>query len=281
MARLLEGKPISEIILRQLSQEVSQFKKKPVLASIMIGQNSAAESYVKSQSKMAQQLGVDYQLQRLPAAITEGELLNFIHRLNIDDTTDGIILQMPLPAHLDPQKAIAHISFEKDIEGMHPINLGRLFLGQSKIVPCTAQAVMELLKATQINLYGKDTVIVGHSDIVGKPLAMLLLRELVTVTICHIGTFDAGKLKDYISKAEILIVAVGRPELIKGEWIKEGAIVIDVGINRVEGKIVGDVEFDSAQKRASFISPVPGGVGPLTVTMLMRNLIEAIKARQR
>ena len=184
---------------------------------------------------------------------------------------------MPLPAQIDYKKISENILPDKDIEGMHPANIGKMIFGKARLVPCTPAAAMELINASGVDLYGKGVVIVGHSEIVGKPLALLLLEKFATVTVCHIGTSKAGKLEEHIRRAEVLIVAVGKAGLIKGELIKEGAIVIDVGINRVGDKIVGDVEFEAAEKRASYITPVPGGVGPLTVTMLMRNLVEAAK----
>ena len=181
---------------------------------------------------------------------------------------------MPLPLHIDYKKTSEHIAPAKDAEGMHPLNMGRIVFGKSKVLPCTASAVMELVNSVGVNLSGKEVVIVGHSEIVGKPLSLLFLDKLATVTVCHIGTSKAGKLEEHVKRAEILVVAVGKAGLIKGGWIKEGAIVVDVGINRVEDKIVGDVEFEEAEKRAAWITPVPGGVGPLTVVMLMRNLVE-------
>ena len=184
---------------------------------------------------------------------------------------------MPLPPQIDYKKISQFIVPEKDVEGMHPVNIGKIIFAKAKILPCTAAAVMELLKETGVDLYGREVVVVGHSEIVGKPLALLLLDRFATVTVCHIGTSKAQKLEEHVRKAEVLIVAVGKAGLIKGDWIKEGAIVIDVGINRVGDKIVGDVEFETAEKKASYITPVPGGVGPLTVTMLMRNLVEATK----
>jgi len=202
---------------------------------------------------------------------------DFIHKLNADKEVNGVIVQTPLPQHIDYKKISEHISAQKDVEGMHPLNMGQVIFGRPRIASCTASAVMELLNSTGIDLYGKEVVVVGHSEIVGKPLALLLLEKFATVTVCHIGTSKAGKLEDHVRRAEVLIVAVGKPGLIKGEWIKEGAIVIDVGINQVGNKIVGDVEFEEAEKRASHITPVPGGVGPLTVAILMRNLIEATK----
>jgi len=187
---------------------------------------------------------------------------------------------MPLPSQIDYKKISQFILPEKDVEGMNPENIGKILFGKAKILPCTPAAVMELIKETGVDLYGKEVVIVGHSEIVGKPLSLLLLDKFATVTVCHIGTSQAKKLDEHVRKAEILIVAVGKPCLIKGDWIKEGSIVIDVGINKVGDKIVGDVEFEEAKERASFITPVPGGVGPLTVVMLMRNLVEATKLQE-
>jgi methylenetetrahydrofolate dehydrogenase (NADP+)/methenyltetrahydrofolate cyclohydrolase len=280
LAKLLEGKPIAERIKEEIRQDAGSLKNKPVLASIMVGENAGAEAYVKSQKKNAEALGIEYQFQKLPADTSESALIEFIRKLNSDTAVNGMIIQMPLPAGIDYKKIGAFIAPEKDVEGMHPANIGKIVFGKAKILPCTPAAVMELLNSAGIDLYGKEVVVVGHSEIVGKPLALLLLDKFATVTVCHIGTSKAGKLEEHVRKAEILIVAVGKAGLINGEWIKEGAIVIDVGINRVADKIVGDVEFETAEKRASWITPVPGGVGPLTVTMLMRNLIEAAKLQQ-
>lgn len=279
-AQLLEGKPIAEKIKEQIKEVIVSLGKVPVLASILAGDNAGAEAYAKSQKKNADNLGIDYQLHKLGADTTESELIEFIQKLNSDKAVNGIIIQMPLPAQIDYKKISQFIAPEKDIEGMHPQNIGKILFGKAKIAPCTAAAVMELLNASGVDLYGKEVVVVGHSEIVGKPLALLLLEKFATVTVCHIGTSKAGKLEEHVKRAEILIVAVGRAGLIKGEWVKEGSVVIDVGINRINDKIVGDVEFESASQRAAYITPVPGGVGPLTVTLLMRNLIEAAKLQQ-
>ena len=281
MAKLLEGKPLAEKIKEEIKSEVSSLKKKPVLASIQVGDNAGAEAYVKSQKKTAEGLGIEYQFHKLAQDTTETALIEFIQKLNADKSVNGIIIQMPLPGQIDYKKISQFISPEKDAEGMHPANIGKIVFGKANILPCTPAAVMELVNSTGTNLYGKEVVVVGHSEIVGKPLSLLLLDKFATVTVCHIGTSQAGKLEEHVKKAEILIVAVGKAGLIKGEWIKEGAIVIDVGINRVGDKIVGDVEFETAEKHASYITPVPGGVGPLTVTMLMRNVIEAAKLQQQ
>ncbi len=275
--KLLEGKPIAARIQEELKKNISMLKIPPVLASIQVGQNSAVQAYVKSQVKLAGNLGIEYKLHQLNQHISEEELIDFIQGLNADKKVDGIILQMPLPQQIDYRKISSFISSDKDVESMHPGNIGKIAFGKAIILPPTPAAVMELLKETGIDLCGKEVVIVGHSEIVGKPLALMLLDELATVTVCHIGTSKVGKLHEHVQNAEILIVAVGQAELIKGQWLKPGVVVIDVGINRVKEKLVGDVEFEQAAKRASFITPVPGGVGPLTVTMLMRNVVEACK----
>lgn len=280
MAQLLEGKPIAEKIKEGIRGEAQALKNRPVLASIVVGENAGALAYVKSQGKTAEGLGIDYQLHMLDAQTSQKVLLDFIEKLNRDIAVNGIIIQMPLPPQIDYKKISQFILPEKDVEGMHPANIGKIVFGQAKILPCTPAGVMELLGSTGVNLRGKEVVIVGHSEIVGKPLALLLLEKFATVSVCHIGTSEAKKLEEHVARAEVLIVAVGRAGLIKGSWIRDKAIVIDVGINRVDGKIVGDVEFEAAEKKASYITPVPGGVGPLTVTMLMRNLLEAVKLQQ-
>ena len=277
MAKLLEGRPIAEKIKEEIRRQIQERALKPVLASIQVGENPGATAYAKSQFKLAESLGIDYQLHKLGQDTTENALIEFIRKLNADKSVNGIIVQMPLPNQIEYKKISQFILPEKDVEGMHPANIGRIVFGTAKIIPCTAQAVMELLSSINLDLYGREVVVVGHSEIVGKPLSLLLLEKFATVTVCHIGTSKAGKLEAHVKKAEVLIVAVGKAALIKGEWIKEGAVVIDVGINRVADKIVGDVEFEAAERRAEYITPVPGGVGPLTVTMLMRNLVEATK----
>lgn len=280
MAKLLEGKLLAEKLKEEIKESVQSLKFKPVLASIMVGENAGAQAYVRQQKKAAENLGIDYQLHILEANTQESALIEFVNKLNIDKSVNGIIIQMPLPAQIDYKKISQFILPEKDIEGMHPANIGKVLFAKARIVPCTVAAVMELINSTAVDLYGKEVVVVGHSEIVGKPLALLLLEKFATVTVCHIGTSKAGKLEEHVKRAEVLIVAVGKAGLINGEWIKEGAIVIDVGINRVGDKIVGDVDFVAAEKRAAFITPVPGGVGPLTVTMLMRNLVEAAKLQR-
>lgn len=283
MPQLLEGKVIAEKIKTQIKSEVEQLKsrhgKVPHLAAVQVGKNEASAVYLKSQIKNAENLGIEYKLHELDGNSTQKQVEDYIKKLNGDANVSGIIVQMPLPQGMDGKKLQKMIASQKDVEAMHPENLGRVVFGRPKVGPCTAMAVMELIDSTGIDLYGKEAVVVGHSEIVGKPVALMLLEKFATTTVCHIGTGKRGTLADHVKRAEILVVAVGKAGLIKGEWIKEGAVVVDVGINRVADKIVGDVEFDEAAKRAAFITPVPGGVGPLTVTMLMRNTVEAFKAQ--
>jgi methylenetetrahydrofolate dehydrogenase (NADP+) / methenyltetrahydrofolate cyclohydrolase len=275
LAKLLEGKLIAAQLKDGLLKKIQASGRKLSLASVQVGENPSSEVYIKSQKKNAELLGIEYAFHTLEKEIIQEKLIEFIEGLNKDPGVNGIILQMPLPLHIDYKKISEHILPGKDVEGMHPANIGRMVFGRSKVLPCTASAVMELVNSTGMDLSGKEVVIVGHSEIVGKPLSLLFLDKLATVTVCHIGTSKAGKLEEHVKRAEVLVVAVGRAGLIKGGWVKEGAVVIDVGINRVGDKIVGDVEFEEAEKRASWITPVPGGVGPLTVVMLMRNLVES------
>ncbi len=283
-AKLLEGKPIAEKIRAELKQEIANLKTKfnttPALATIQVGENSQGAIYLRSQKKVALELGIEFQEHPLSASTTEKELIDYIEKLNKDKNVTGILLQMPLPSQINSKDIPIHINPLKDVEGMHPENVGQAIFGKMRIGSCTALAVMELIKSTGVDLYGKEAVIVGHSEIVGKPVSLLLLDKFCTTTTCHIATGQRGYLPTHVKMAEILVVAVGRPAIIQGQRIKEGAIVIDVGINRVGEKIVGDVEFEKAAEHAGWITPVPGGVGPLTVTMLMRNLVEAAKLQQ-
>ncbi len=281
MAKLLEGKVVADRIQEQLKIKVLSLKHVPVLASIVVGDNPGAVAYVKTQARIAASLGIDYALHALAGSIGEDKLIDFILKLNADTAVNGIILQLPLPQNIDYRKVCEFIQPNKDVEGMHPMNIGKVLFGRAKVTACTANAVMELLHSTNVDLYGKEVVIVGHSEIVGKPLAMLLLEKLATVTVCHVATSQVGKLQEHVQRAEVLIVAAGQPGLIKGEWIKMGAIVVDVGINCLNDKVVGDVEFDTAKQRASYITPVPGGVGPVTVSILMRNLVETAQVQQQ
>ncbi len=281
MAILLEGKLLAQQIQEILKKEIADCRGQgvpaPVLASVCVGENAAAGVYMKSQARLAEELGVVYRAVVLGRDTGASRIAGEIERLNADPTVTAVIVQTPVPPQIRVNDILSSIAPHKDAEGMHPHNLGRLLLGQHTVAPCTAQACFELLRAHRISLYGKEAVIVGHSDIVGKPLSLMFLKEFATTTVCHIATSEAGTLKEHIGRAQVLVVAVGKPQFIKGDWIREGAFVIDVGINRVGDRLVGDVDFDEAQKRASHITPVPGGVGPLTVTMLMRNCVALYK----
>lgn len=289
MAKLLEGKPIGLKIREDLKVQIASLKQKPVLVSIQVGENPASEVYIKSQRKVCEEVGIEFRLEKFDAALSEAELIKVIQGFNQDSKVSAMILQLPVSPQMDYKKVCGFISPDKDADGVHPANIGKIVsgtsaspstIGKAKLLPATAAAVVELLNSTGVDLYGKEVVVVGHSEIVGKPVALLLLDKFATVTVCHIGTSKAGKLEQHVRGAEILVVAVGKANLIKGDWVKEGAIVIDVGINRVADKLVGDVEFEPAEKKASYITPVPGGVGPLTVTMLLRNVVEACKLQK-
>ena len=280
MAQLLEGKPIGLKIREELKQQIAALGKRPVLASLQVGDNAASEVYIKSQRRACEEVGIEFRLEKFDASLSEAELITAIQKLNKNPEISAIILQLPLPQQMDYKKVCGFISADKDADGIHPQNIGKIVFGQAKLLPATAASVVELLNSTGIDLYGKEVVVVGHSEIVGKPVALLLLDKFATVSVCHIGTSKAGKLEQHVRGAEILVVAVGKANLIKGDWVKDGAIVVDVGINRVADKLVGDVEFEPAEKKAAYITPVPGGVGPLTVTMLLRNVVEAAKLQQ-
>jgi len=240
---------------------LKSLRKKGIL---QVGEDPGSKVYIGAQKKSCEKMGIEYNLHQFDEKVTQKEIADFIKKLNQDPRVSGIILQMPLPGHLDARQLQQLISPKKDAEGVSPANMGMVVYGKPILGPCTAMAIIELVKSTGVDLYGKEAVMVGHSDIVGKPTALLLLDKFVTTSVCHIATGERGTLPDYVRKAEILIVAVGKANLIKGEWVKEGAIVIDVGINRVE-------------ERASYITPVPGGVGPVTTAMLLRNTVEAAK----
>ena len=284
-AELLKGKPISDKIKDELIKEIESLKSKtgaaPKLVAVQVGENPSAEVYLKAQKGAAEKLGIAYVLSTLPKESTQQDVEALVRKLNNDRGVSGIILITPLPAQIDSKKIVNLIDPAKDAEGMHPSSLGQVLLGRWQVAPCTASACFALIESTGINLYGKEAVVVWHSEIVGKPLSLMLLSKFATTTICHIGTGERGVLPEHVKRAEILVVAVGKAGLIKGGWIKEGAIVVDVGINKVGDNIVGDVEFEEASKRAAYITPVPGGVGPLTTTMLMKNTVEAFKAQQR
>lgn len=280
-AHILDGKAIADALLQDIKQAVSarvaRGKAPPGLAVILVGDNPASALYVRNKRRSCEIAGVLDMAHDLPGETTQAELLALIDRLNADPTVDGILVQLPLPAHIDPNTVIERIRPDKDVDGFHPYNLGRLAQARPTLRPCTPYGVTRLLAKTGVALRGKEAVVVGASNIVGRPMALELLMAGCTVTVCHTATRD---LPAQVARAEVLVAAVGRPELVKGDWIREGALVIDVGINRLpDGKVVGDVEFAVARERAGWITPVPGGVGPMTVATLLQNTLEAAQSR--
>ncbi|MEO2068507.1 MAG: bifunctional methylenetetrahydrofolate dehydrogenase/methenyltetrahydrofolate cyclohydrolase FolD [Desulfurobacteriaceae bacterium] len=282
MAVILDGKKLSAKIRSSLKDEIKVLKEKagrePSLAVVLVGNDPASEIYVNNKIKACKEIGIRSIDRKLPENISQEELNNVVRELNEDETVDGIIVQLPLPRHLSPKEVINYISPEKDVDGFHPVNVGKCMLGlyDEGLMPCTPFGVMKFFEEYGIELEGKNAVMVGHSNIVGKPLANMLLNANATVSVCHIYTKD---LAFYTRNADILCVATGVPHLIKEDMVKEGVVIIDIGISRVNGKIVGDVDFENVKKKASAITPVPGGVGPMTITMLLYNTVKAFKMR--
>ncbi len=277
MEKIIDGKKISAEIKEELKEQVAQLKKAGVegtLAVIQVGADPASSVYVRNKKKACEYIGLHSKSFELPEETTQKELLDLIEQLNQDAAVNGILVQLPVPAHIEEKTIINAISPLKDVDGFHPQSVGSLTIGQPGFVSCTPAGIVELLKRSKVELDGKNCVIVGRSNIVGKPMALLMLRENATVTVTHSHTKN---LKEICSAADILIVAIGKKEFITGEYIKEGAVVIDVGIHRDENnKLSGDVKYDEAEPKASMITPVPGGVGPMTIAMLMRNCVEAM-----
>ena len=276
MAKLLMGKEVSARINAELKTEVENLKKEginPGLAVIIVGEDPASQVYVRNKERACEECGIYSEKYALTAETTQEELLKLIDELNNKSSISGILVQLPVPKHIDEKTIINAIAPNKDVDAFHPVNVGKIMVGNYDFVPCTPAGVMELIKESGIDVSGKECVIVGRSNIVGKPQAMLLLHQNGTVTICHSKTKN---LAEKTKNADILVAAVGIPNFIKGDMIKEGAVVIDVGINRLENKkLCGDVEFESAEKVAGAITPVPGGVGPMTIAMLMKNTVKA------
>jgi len=283
VAQVVEGKIIAQGVYEELRTEIPQLirqtGRRPVLVSVYVGAHPAIEVYIRSQNRAARGLGIEYRWYQLPDTAEEPEVLRRLDQLNRDPEVTGVILQLPLPSHLRRSVLVNAVDPLKDVDGTHPENVGAALIGEMRVGSCTALAVMRMLDATGIAMEGKEAVIVGHSELVGKPVSLMLLDRQATVTICHVATARRGLLADHVRRAEILVVAVGSPEVIKGDWIQPEAAVIDVGINQVGKQIVGDVEYVPAQERAAFITPVPGGVGPVTVAMLMQNTVKAFKAQ--
>ncbi len=276
-AQLLDGKQIAQRIRTRLRTAREALGARPVrLVSLEIGQNPAAAVYVRNQQRAAAEVGIEMEVSNLPLGTTEAELIAAIGALNARPEVAGILVQRPLPPGIDPRAVQSAIDVHKDVEGMHPANMGAILYREPAMPPCTAAAAQQLIVETGIDLRGAETVVVGHSEIIGKPIAVLLLHHLATVTVCHVGT---RKLIDHTRRADILVVAVGKAGLVHGDMVKPGAVVIDVGINQgPDGKITGDVDFASTVDVAGFLTPVPGGVGPVTVAMLLRNTLRAAGA---
>lgn len=290
MSQIIDGKALSlslkEEMMAQMADLNAKYGRVPCLAVVIVGDNPASRSYVRGKIKAAEFVGMDSRLVELPEDVTEETLLEKIADLNADNGVDGVLVQLPLPIHIDEDRVIDAIAIEKDVDGFHPQNVANLWLGRPCIVPCTPKGIITMIESTGVDIKGKTAVVVGRSNIVGKPVAKLLLDRNATVTIAHSRTSD---LASVTSKADILVVAVGRPGMVDGSMVKPGAVVIDVGINRISvtgpdgapaTRLVGDVDFASSAEVSSFITPVPGGVGPMTITMLMQNTIECFLRRQ-
>lgn len=275
---LIDGKKISTKFRKQLAKEIEQLKeefgKVPGLAVVLVGDNQASQTYVSSKEKACRSVGIYSESYQLPRDTNEEDLIKLIDSLNKKDMIHGILVQLPLPNHIDEKKIIERINPQKDVDGFHPINIGNLVIGDEGFISCTPYGIIKLLEEEGIDIEGKEAVVVGRSNIVGKPMAILLLQKNATVTIAHSRTKN---LIEVIKRADILIAAVGKPNFIKSDMVKEGAVVIDVGINRIEKKLVGDVDFEEVKEKTSYITPVPGGVGPMTITMLLFNTVKSAK----
>ncbi len=275
---LIDGKKVSAEIRIRLKQETEELKNKtgrtPGLATVLVGEDPASAVYVRNKNKICHEIGFQSFEQNLPAETTEAQLMSLINDLNGNDEVNGILVQLPLPDHIDSDKILLSIDPEKDVDGFHPINVGKLAIGNALLTPCTPTGIIALLDYYGIEIAGKHAVVLGRSNIVGKPVAHLLLQRHATVTICHSKT---ANLEEITRQADLLIAAVGRPHFVNAEMVSEGTVVIDVGINRVDGKLTGDVDFGPVSEKASFITPVPGGVGPMTIALLMENTLKAFK----
>jgi methylenetetrahydrofolate dehydrogenase (NADP+)/methenyltetrahydrofolate cyclohydrolase len=277
MAEIIDGKKIAQAVRDEVAGDVARFRERtgviPSLAVVLVGDNPASLTYVGNKERGAREVGIDSVVHRLSADIPENEIIELVERLNRDPLVHGLLVQLPLPQGVNARRVIDNVSPDKDVDGITPQNFGRLLASRAPLEPCTPTGIMELLRRHGVAISGKSAVVVGRSDIVGKPIALMLMREHATVTICHTRTTDLARR---VADADILVAAAGRPRMIEGAWIKEGAVVIDVGTTRAaDGKLVGDVCFDEALARASFITPVPGGVGPMTIAMLLKNTLTA------
>lgn len=278
MGQIISGKELSKVVRAEVKVEVEALKAKygavPHLAVILVGEDPASQSYVRAKERACTRAGMKSTVILKDNSITEEELLGMIDELNKDKDVHGILVQLPVPKHIDENKVIDAIDFTKDVDGFHPLNIAYMHMGRKAILPATPRGIITMLKSIDVDLKGKDAIVIGRSNIVGKPAAMLLMKENVTVQIAHSRTQD---LKGKCLRADIIVAAVGRPNTVTADMVKEGAIIIDVGVNRVDGKLVGDVDFDAIKDKASFITPVPGGVGPMTIASLLQNTIECFK----
>jgi methylenetetrahydrofolate dehydrogenase (NADP+) / methenyltetrahydrofolate cyclohydrolase len=279
MATIIDGKAVAKEVQKQIKEEIVGLERRwgirPGLGVLLVGEDAASQIYVKSKEKACQEVGIKSYEHILPATVSEKDLLAVINQLNKNKDVHGVLVQLPLPAHVRSERILESVSPYKDIDGFHPMSQGLLMLGAPGFRPCTPLGIMKLLESTQYDLKGKHAVIVGRSNIVGKPVALMLLEKHATVTICHSRTVN---LREQVGRADILVVAIGKAGFVRGDWIKSGAVVIDVGVNRLpSGKLCGDIEFDTAKERASAITPVPGGVGPMTICMLLYNTLKAAK----
>lgn len=277
-AALIDGKAVAREIEAEVTAAISRLRFAPGLVAVRVGNDPASEIYVRNKAKKAQELGLRGNERVFPETMSEAELLAEVDRLNRDDEVDGILVQLPLPKQINPQKVIDAIAPEKDVDGFHPMNVGKLHLGRRTLAPCTPAGCIRLIESTGAPIAGANAVVIGRSDIVGKPMAALLLQHNATVTICHSKTRDLGAIA---RNADILIAAIGKARFVTAEMVKPGAVVIDVGINRgADGKLAGDVDFANVREVAGFITPVPGGVGPMTIAMLMKNTVTAAEWRR-
>lgn len=278
MAKIIDGKQISLDIKNELKEKVAKYKEQGIeitLAVVKVGNDPASAVYVRNKEKACEYVGINSKTLALPEETTEEELLNVVKKLNEDKNVNGILVQLPLPKHIDEGKVLLTIDSTKDVDGFHPVNVGKMVIGEDTFLPCTPAGIIEMIKRTDIDIEGKECVVIGRSNIVGKPMAMLMLKENATVTIAHSRTKD---LKEVTKRADIIVAAIGKAKFVTADYVKEGAVVIDVGMDRDEnGKLCGDVDFESVSKVASAITPVPGGVGPMTVTMLLVNCLRSVE----
>ena len=282
MAKIIDGKAISLAIKDELKEKVAEYKNKGIditLAVVKVGNDPASAVYVRNKEKACEYVGINSRTLALPEETTQEELLNIVRELNEDDTVNGILVQLPLPKHIDESEILLAINSTKDVDGFHPVNVGKMVIGEDTFLPCTPAGIIEMLKRSDIDNEGKECVVIGRSNIVGKPMSLLMLKENATVTIAHSRTKD---LKEVTKRADILVAAIGKPKFVTADYVKEGAVVIDVGMDRDEnGKLCGDVDFESVEPKVSAITPVPGGVGPMTVTMLLVNCLRSVELNKK